>query len=59
MSITASQQKALHALIRRHVAAQIADSEKGGGHPTDWPIIEAEAKAAEEKLTEYIRKLTE
>jgi len=47
----------LSELIKKHVDAQVADSWKGGGDPSDIPIIEAEAELARVKLIAFIERL--
>jgi len=44
-------------LVGEHVQAQVAESWKGGGDPTDIPIIEAEAALAEAKLVKFVTNL--
>lgn len=48
----------LEQLLERYVEARIADHEKGGGDPADWPEIEHELIVARADLREYLMLIT-
>lgn len=57
--MTPSQATALKAAIKNLVAAEVADSWKGGGDPADIPFIKADLRAARTRVETYVNKLTE
>ena len=56
--MTSNQAAALRDLIVEYRDAAIADAEKGGGMPEDWPEIEQNLKDAKENLEKLIHSLT-
>lgn len=52
--MTNKERSQLQALIRKHVAAQVALSWAGSKEPEDKGIIEAEAKEAKAKLYNWM-----
>lgn len=56
-SLSSDQASRLHELISELVAAEVADSWKGGGDPVDVPVVEAELALAKANLVNFIAKL--
>ena len=56
--MTPEQAKRLKTAIRQLVRAEVADSWKGNGYPEDYPIIEAELRAARIRVSLFITQAT-
>lgn len=54
--MTPAQTRKLRQLIQVYAAARIEDSWKGAQDPQDRPVIEAELKAAKQKLDTFINQ---
>jgi hypothetical protein len=57
--ITQKQRKRLDAAIKRHVEAKIEDSWRGSKMPEDFPVIDAETRAARQHLNRVLGEITE
>lgn len=57
--MTPAQARKLRRLIRQYAQAKVEDSWKGAQDPQDRPVIEAELKAAKQKLDTFINQQTQ
>lgn len=56
--ITPTERAVLRQIIRRLVRAEVAESWKGSGPFEEYPLLEAETRAAKRELRVFLNRIT-